>query len=481
MGLGRRFLQGAFDKLEGVAGRLTASDVEKLTPAQREHYERWEVRSAALRAGASEEELGDPRLTATVLQGPAGEVVHGVVKAPKQPDAIEDPAAWDEQMRAERGARDATREPYLAPQRKPLHITRVATRGGTQMREICDYFASSGLAARPELVHGAYRVPDLISPARLSGEKTALVEWDIVHAAEFPLSPAEPPALISFVAKDVLVARAAGERAPLDEDLALDVLARAGIGPQATLGIARDLEFRRLGGQNHESRLRLEGAVRGVHLLAAGGAATQPLLDAAAQGAPWPLEPAPPPGVFVEILQWDAIARAVHPVRQRRAPLPSPFPYLPLTAPELLRAYLEIVGVDPVDSYSAQVTYDRPFDLMPRTSTRAGVRRTGGGPDLPCADGKARERMAGGHHVVLVYRDCARYKEGRQRFDAYMETELQAHLRRDLRLREPVPKPPNMLERTVNRTSDVIEVVTMEPTTEDEFDAPRYCWPPRGR
>jgi hypothetical protein len=68
--------------------------------------------------------------------------------------------------------------------------------------------------------------------------------------------------------------------------------------------------------------------------------------------------------------------------------------YLPLSPQELLTAYLELVGVSPADAYGAQVTYDRPFDLMGRTSTKRGVRRTGGGPDLPCADGKPRQRMA---------------------------------------------------------------------------------------
>ena len=157
----------------------------------------------------------------------------------------------------------------------------------------------------------------------------------------------------------------------------------------------------------------------------------------ASRGAPWRLPEGPPAGVVVDVLQWDAIAQAVHPVRQQRAPLPSPFPYLPLTPQELLPAYLEIVGLAPADAYAAQVTHDRPFDLIGRTSLKSGVRRTGGGPDLPCADGKPRKRMAGGHHVVVAYRDRPEYAEGRARFDAYAETELQAYLRRGVDLRAP--------------------------------------------
>ena len=63
---------------------------------------------------------------------------------------------------------------------------------------------------------------------------------------------------------------------------------------------------------------------------------------------------------------------------------------------------------------------------MGRTSAKRGVRRTGGGPDLPCADGKPRKRMAGGHHIVIVYRDAPAYAEGRARFDAYAADELHA-------------------------------------------------------
>ena len=76
-----------------------------------------------------------------MLQGPAGEVVHGVVKAPKRRDVIEDPAAWEQQMLAERAVRDAARAAYLAPGRRPVHITRVATRGKTQLREVADHLA----------------------------------------------------------------------------------------------------------------------------------------------------------------------------------------------------------------------------------------------------------------------------------------------------------------------------------------------------
>ena len=269
----------------------------------------------------------------------------------------------------------------------------------------------------------------------------------------------------------MLVARSPGEPAPLDEDLALHLLAGAGIGPEQTLAIARDVSIAKRDSSSDGGSMRIVAGVDGVHVLA-----TRPVPDVR---APLDLRDGPPDGVVVDVLQWDAIAVAVHPVRQHRAPLPSPFPYLPLTPQELLIAYLEIVGVSPADAYSAQVTHHQPFDLMGRTSAKWGVRRTGGGPDLPCADGKPRKRMAGGHHIVIAYRDAPAYVEGRARFDAYAEGELKAHLRRGLNLRVAVPKPQNKLMRTVDRVADVVEFFSGEMGQEDTFVPPRYCWPPR--
>ena len=106
------------------------------------------------------------------------------------------------------------------------------------------------------------------------------------------------------------------------------------------------------------------------------------------------------------------------------------------------------------------------------------MRRTGGGPDLPCADGKPRKRMAGGHHIVVAYRDAPAYAEGRARFEAYAEGELRAHLRRGLNLRARVPKPQNRLMKTIDRVGDVVEFFSGEMGAEDGFVPPRYCWPP---
>ena len=54
---------------------------------------------------------------------------------------------------------------------------------------------------------------------------------------------------------------------------------------------------------------------------------------------------------------------------------------------------------------------------------------------------------------------------------------LHAYLRRGVAVREPVPKPPGRLTRTVDRVADVAEFFTMD-HTEEGFVPPRYCWPP---
>ncbi|MCB0871160.1 MAG: hypothetical protein KDB52_10035 [Solirubrobacterales bacterium] len=476
----------AFEKLDQWNEKDQQRLLAKLTPAERERYELWEQRTRtfneALAADPSAdplEQLGDGRLTAEVMQGPAGEALAGIKKFPKVKDPIEDPAAWEEQMLAERGERDQVREPYLAPDRSPVKITRIATGGRSQVEEVADYLGSSGLAGRPDLVFGVYRVPDLISPGRLFGEKNGVVEWDIIHAAKSELAPVEPPATEVVAASEVFVRRAPGEPAPLDEQVGIDLLKRAGFGPGETCGVARILSTGKTGGDDTGDHSRIFMRASGFCAFA-GSTVDQSRLDAARSGAPHGLPHGPPQGTVIDVLHWEQVARAVHPVRQQRAPLPSPFPYLPLTPQELIRSYLEIVGLDPADCWSTQVTHGRYFDLMGRTSMKWGVGRTGGGPDLPCADGKLRKRMAGGHHIVIAYQDSEKYRAGRERFDAWMRSELQAELRRTLGIMEPVPKPDGALVRSIDRAADIYEFFTMNPTSEHIKNHPRYCWPPTG-
>jgi hypothetical protein len=293
------------------------------------------------------------------------------------------------------------------------------------------------------------------------------VEWDVVHAATGSLAPAEPPADVYFDAATRWVERRVGDTGVFDEDLALAYVAHAGIGPERTLGIARQITIDPYEGHDEHDH-RLIARVEGVHVFHAGPAGA----------APPAVGPGPPEGVRLTLLNWDAVALAVHPVRQQRPRLPSPFPYLPLTPQELLRAYLGIVGVTPHDSYAVQVIYNRPLDLLSRTSTSSHVRRTTGGDELPCADGKARVRMHGGVHIVLAYRDAPEYAEGRRRWSAYEADVLEADLRREIAERQPVPAGPGRAERTLDRVTDVVSLFDGDVYPTDAFLAPRYCWPP---
>jgi hypothetical protein len=404
------------------------------------------------------------------LQGPAGRHVAGVEKAPEPAPRIEDHVEWERVMRAELDVREAARAPYLAPERPPLRISRFVTRGATQGQEVAAHLAACGLAGRPDLVYGVYRVPDRIRPSA-GAERKRVVEWDVVHAATSPLAPAEPPADVFFDARTTWVSRQIGEPRPLDEDLALAYLTGAGIGPERTLGIARHTTIDPY--DTGESQHYLTAQVHGVHVFLPG----HPPPPSA------PLVAGPPAGVRIELLNWDAIAAVVHPVRQHRPYLPSRFPYLPLTPQELLRAYLGIVGVAPHDSYGAQITYDKQLDLLGRTSTSSHVRKTTGGDKRPCADGKERVRMHGGDHVVFAYRDSPAYAEGRKRWAAYEAEVLQADLSHGTEPRRPVPAREyamGKLERKANRIVDAVSIFDPDTSNDSGPPPPRYCWPPAG-
>ena len=240
-------------------------------------------------------------------------------------------------MRAELAPRDAAREPYLATARPPLRISRIVTRGKTQARDVAEHLAACGLAARPDLVYGVYRVPDRIRPSA-GPEGRGVVEWDIVHAATEPLPPADAPADIYFDAEATWVARRIGEPSVLDEDLALAYLAQAGIGPELTLGISRHVTIDPRGGDSEASDSRMTARVRGVHAFhprsVGGNVAHEHGRRRAARPPGGPARGRPR---RARQLGRD---RAGRPPRAPAAPwLPSPFPYLPLTPQELLRAY----------------------------------------------------------------------------------------------------------------------------------------------
>ena len=385
----------------------------------------------------------------------------------------------------ERAQRDAARAPYLAPDRWPVSISRIATRGHTQVAEVIAYLRTSGLGARPDLVYGVYRVPDRISPALTShSESGRVVEWDVVHSA-LPDAPVDAPVGAAWFPGGLpWVARRKGEASVLDEDLGTYYLGRAGVLPESTLGIARLCTFAEpqdrwyaldsnSSGETGDS-YPIVPVVEGV-LVFHTGADPEPIVSQLRAEAPHPLGPDALAGTHIEVLNWTAISNAVHPRVQHPPPTPSPFPYLPSTPQELLRAYLEVVGVRSFDCTSAQVTIDRPYPLVGRILM--GTSNIGSAQ--PCADGKERRRLQGARRIVVAYRDRPEYAVGRERWALHQREVLLAHLERGNDLRPPVI-PDELPDNPVLRAGAKVLNLAERVTTVGEWDPPppyRYCWP----
>lgn len=504
-------LAASREALKGANAGPTEEQLSSLTPAQRAEYEANMARVAEAEdvARAEHRQSVERELARRALYGPAGEYVYGalpdadfgtptlegelqkskeqlkdVLRNPlgtHQPPAPTGAAALSgdraEQAAAERAGRDAAREPYVARDRPPLSFVRLATRQKTQVEEVAAYLGSSGLAGRPDLVYGVYRVPDHIDSGRvILGGGSRVVEWDIVHAAS-EIASSEPAMGAFFEADERWVARREGEPAVLDEDLALEYLARAGIGPDRCLGVARSLEIAHRG---HDGASYTIARVTGVHAFHPGGLGAGVF---EALRSERPLAAAPREGVHFEVLNWRAIARAIRPESHRRDPIPSPFPYLPGTPQELLRAYVEVVGLRPADSYSAQVTEDDARDISGVSRKGIVTMGTNRGEKQPCADGEERPRLVGGSRVVVAYRDRPEYAKGRERWSAYGRDVLEAALSHGTDVRAPVVGPDFLERGVVGRLSKVAGEVYefIEGLPGDPFeDIPpyRYCWPP---
>ena len=403
---------------------------------------------------------------------------------------IDDPEQRGQIVADERAVRDAARRPYLAHDRTTPILSRIATRGNAQFEDLADYLAASGLAARPDLVFGVYRVPDRLDPKMPGSESRRVVEWDIVHAPTAALTPATPPRRVRFDGEARWVSRRKGDPAVLDEDLALAWMAAAGIGPGQCLGIAREVVMQRgdgwLGGDELGSDSSdVYARVQGVSVIHAVGAAPEPagMLEVPFDGVA---------GTHVEVLNWAAVARAVHPRPQRLPEAPSPFPYLPSTPQEVLTAYLEIVGVAPGDCFGAAVTIDRFSEcgeirnIREEQISMANLKLTDA-VKLPCADGTHRRRLHGGTRVVISYRDSPAYAEGRERWLDYQRNVLFARLqlRTGLDVRSPMPTTisaasagccdrPSGIDNAIERISSLR---SKDPAYKRFRDQARYCMP----
>ncbi len=507
------FLKNLKQGLDAARNPPTPEQIEEslrqLTPEQRAAYDAnmARVAQAQTEVQASHAEAVAINDAARVLEGPAGQYLYGAAMRDFDPtappdigklmnaglgdfktalrqtfnrDEVEqekDPAERERIASAEWAVRAEARAPFRARDAQPAHISRFATRGEPQLQDLAAFLGSSGLAAQPERVWGVYRVPDRISQALTPhSEKGRVVEWDVVHVTG-ELAPAAPPELTSWAAQDRWVGRRVGEPSVLDEDLGIAFLAAAGIGPERCLGLARYCEFRAVRGGGSEDHNPIQTIVRGLVAVHPDGA--HPTYDNMSAAVPIEV-PHTPAGVVCEVLNWEEVARAVRPKINHPPPAPSPFPYLPSTPQELLCSYLEVVGVQPHDCYSAQATVDRPSELL-----QGGVLTTNLGPKQPCADGKDRMRSHGCEHVVVVYRDTPAYVEGRERWDRYQREVLQADLRKGIAVRPRIGSHDGMEGiprglRTIARVAEAVDRVWEADWGGEDLPPYRYCSPPVG-
>ena len=515
MGLVRRFYERRWERKspeEQQAAQSKLAERQAVDAARREQA----LAHADAAHEQSQREMADRRQS-EVLDGPAGDYIHGKLAVPPKPSEIAaNPQSVGDGFRqafrgladtakdladpkgllgigsdmpagianpVERAAvaadehrrRDQARARYLASPVPPITISRIATRGRTQHDEVAQFLASTGIAARPELVYGVFRVPDRISPLMPGSEDGRVVEWAVVHRA--PAGAAtRAPQWSAFDADKPLVARTDGQPSVLDEDVAIAALTATGLGPQHCLGISRDIRMEKISGWVGESGDGdpVYARVTGVRVLTP--RATLPAtnsVDVALGGQP---------GVHVEVMNWSAVAQAVHPRPQRGPEIPSPFPYLPATPDELLVAYLQIVGIDPADCYAASTTIDEFFAMGQRTTKdieRVSLEdlKLTDSEELPCADGKARRRYHGTTHIVVAYLDRPEYAVGRHRWARYQGEVLHARLSLRTGARRPVGGDGSRMDKVVNAIDGVASIVdrlTLQPKSAHERYEGKY-------
>ncbi|HVQ52686.1 MAG TPA: hypothetical protein VMS92_21835, partial [Mycobacterium sp.] len=279
------------------------------------------------------------------------------------------------------------------------------------------------------------------------------------------------------------VRRGYGQPSVLDEDLALAWLTEVGVPPEACLGVARDVvmeagaDLRDLcGGETGAVGV---ARVTGVAAFHATPHTPAGLVDVPFDGVA---------GTFVEVLNWAAVRRVVHPRPQKGPETPSPFPYLPSTPQEVLLAYLEVVGLQPGDCYGAEVTVDEMSGYGPVTSTTdeslsMDDLRFGGYKESLCADGKSRTRLQCGSRVVISYRDRPEYEEGRKRWHAYQDNVLFARMHLKTGARRVIADEFEDVSggaalRAVSRVANMLDKVTSFTSEPDHFRVNlRYCQP----
>jgi hypothetical protein len=332
----------------------------------------------------------------------------------KPPAEVEDPAERERIAADELAARELARAPFCGPATPVISFTRFSTTGREQLADVLQALRSWS----PEGVYGVYRVPTRYE-LRRKKETDTRVDWEIAHAPG--AAGAGEAAATGFKRSDHWAARRPGEASVLDEDVAGELIRRAGVRPEDSFGLTRLLNVR---AHATEDSVNWAPVVEGILLLARPSDAVAATQRAMTAEAPLPLG-APP--FHVEILDWEAVAAWVSPFRYGPQRVPSPLPHLPSTWHELLAAYLQIVGVQARDTYGVQVTRtaDRSLADLSMASHAKNLR---GGHEL----------MHVGEHVVIAYRDSDGYAAGRARWRAYQHEVLRARLDHLTGMRPPI-------------------------------------------
>ena len=396
--------------LDAARNPQTAEEREaalaSLTPEQRAKYEAnmAEVEAGMAESQASWQEAREIEDSVRPLWGPAGDYVYGptlesagspedleakaaaegimsVVRDQRaknkgqfktgvrqsfginEVDQIDDPALRAEVAASERAARDAARAPYRATEAVPVAFDRIATRGKTQVAELLDH-APTEWALRPTTSSASTAFPT--ASARRSPRtprRGGSSSGRSCTRRRRPVRPRRAPSRRRSWPRSSGSPDGSASRRCLTRTSRWPSACRPGSArsaASASRGSASSGRSRGEGSEDSAGPIRtLVNGVIAIHPEEASGTFEQ--LMAA---APLPLPLGGERGIHVEVLNWDALARAVHLKINHPHPVPSPFPYLPATPGELLAAYLEVVGVQPADCYSAQATVDSPMPLM---------------------------------------------------------------------------------------------------------------------
>lgn len=325
-------------------------------------------------------------------------------------------------------ARAAARHHHRDPGAPPVTVDRFVVPGRDPYAGLA-VLSAAGVAGHAHEVWGCFPSAAVVRPAALVDGRLGLpvgtlgpttfpwVEWTVVHAAG-PALAAElagaaaavtaggpAPSYVDLVQLDRAeswISRPRADALPFDEDLAALLAVRANVDPARCLGVHRVLDWGVFGPPQQRS-VMVEPT--GLWVLGRADAGLRDARAALAGAAPLRCSPDDVEDLPVRVEVLDAALRAVS---ESRAWTDDPgrdtaYPDLPLDADELLTAYLEIVGVDPIDCYGVSTSVHQQ-------------------QSAPVVVGDP-ERATVASVATVVYRDRDAYEDGRERFARWSREE----------------------------------------------------------